>query len=275
MLDRRRRARGRVGPFRLYVDVLGLEHLHYGLWDGDPFTFDGLKLAQERFTNHLMDLIDPDVQSVLDCGCGIGSTSLMLRERGFEVEGLTPDPFQHTAFEERTGLTCHLATFEDFQPPRRYDLVLMSESCRPIPINRLFSAVRKASPGGRWLVADYFARYKDGSTISKSGHLLDQFLAEAQGAGLVLDYERDITEQVIPSLDLARVTLDEKVLPAAQMLSDWLADRYWPFYSPLFKTARFLLRKRIARINEERVLIDGDAFRKAKRYMIYRFQIPD
>ncbi len=275
MLGRRKRASGRLGSFRLYVDVLGLEHLHYGLWDGDPFTLDGFKAAQERFTNHLIDLIGPEVRSVLDCGCGIGATALKLRERGFEVEGLTPDPFQHEKFEVRTGLTCHLARFEEFRPPHRYDLVLMSESCRCIPVDRLFSAVRKAAPGGRWLLGDYFSLYKDGSILSKSGPLLEQFLAESRRAGLVLEYEKDITDQVTPTLDLARITVDEKVLPAARNLGEWLADRYWPFYTPLFKIARFLLRKQISHAEAQRVLIDGDAFRKAKRYMIYRFQVPD
>ena len=78
-----------------------------------------------------------------------------------------------------------------------------------------------------------------------------------------------------PTLDLARITVDEKVVPAARNLGEWLADRYWPFYTPLFKIARFLLRKQISHAEAQRVLIDGDAFRKAKRYMIYRFRVPD
>lgn len=273
-MGRRERAKGHRGALRLYADVLGLEHLHYGLWDDAPRTLDGLKAAQDRYTDHLLGLIGPEVRSVLDCGCGIGSTALKLRARGFDVEGLTPDPYQQERFEARTGLTCHRVRFQEFRPSRRYDLLLMSESCGYIPLDRVFPAVREAAPGGRWLLADYFSLYKDGSKLSKSGHLLERFLAEAAGAGLVLEYQEDITDKVTPTLDLARTALDDKALPAARMLGEWLGDRYPRLYPPLFRMGRFLLRRQIARLEEQRVLIDSDAFRTAKRYMIYRFQIP-
>ena len=41
---------------RFYFEVLGLSHLHYGLWsDADPMTLEGLRRAQERY-------LDPDEQ---------------------------------------------------------------------------------------------------------------------------------------------------------------------------------------------------------------------
>jgi cyclopropane fatty-acyl-phospholipid synthase-like methyltransferase len=274
-MGKRKPARGTQGALRFYMDVLGLEHLHYGLWDGGPLTFDGLKAAQERYTDHLIELIGSRAGSILDCGCGTGTTALKLRAHGLEVEGLTPDPYQHETFVARTGLTCHRARFQEFRPARRYDVVLMSESCGYIPMDQLFEAVRRAAPGGAWLVADYFSLYKDGSKLSKSGHLLSRFLAEAREVGLEMEYEEDITDKVTPTLDLARVAIDEKALPTARMLGEWLADRYPILYPPLFKTARFLLRKPIAKAESQRVLIDSDAFRSAKRYMIYRFRIPE
>jgi len=274
-MAKRKRARGTQGALRLYMDVLGLEHLHYGLWNGGPVTFDGLKAAQENYTDHLIGLMGTQAVSVLDCGCGTGATALKLGARGFEVEGLTPDAYQHETFIARTDLPCHKARFQEFQPTRAYDLVLMSESCGYIPTNQLFQSVRRVAPGGTWLVADYFSLYKDGSKLSKSGHLLSQFLAEAAAAGLELEYEEDITDKVTPTLDLARTTLDEKALPAARMLGEWLADRYPILYPPIFKTAKFLLRKPIAKAEVQRILIDSEAFRSAKRYMIYKFRVPE
>ena len=35
-MGKRSRSRGIQGALRFYMDVLGLEHLHYGLWNGDP-----------------------------------------------------------------------------------------------------------------------------------------------------------------------------------------------------------------------------------------------
>lgn len=271
---RRRQAYGHQGALRLYVDVLDLEHLHYGLWNGEPLTFEGLKKAQERYSDRLIELIGSQARSILDCGCGTGATAAKLSAHDLEVEGLTPDPYQKEMFTERTGLTCHQARFQDFQPTRRYDLVLMSESCGYIPMAGLFDAVRRTAPGGVWLVADYFSLYKDGSKLSKSGHLQDQFLAEARAAGFELEHEEDITDRTTPTLDLARIVVDEKALPALRGLGDWLADRYPILYPPLFKTARFLLRKPIAKAESQRILLDSDAFKSAKRYMIYRFRVP-
>lgn len=273
-MGKNRNARGKQGALRLYMDVLGLEHLHYGLWKDEPLTFEGLKVAQERYTDRLGELLGSPPGSVLDCGCGTGLTAAKLHERGFEVEGLTPDLYQQETFVERTGLPCHMAFFQEFQPTRRYDVVLMSESCGYIPMDGLFEAVRRAAPGGAWLIADYFSLYKDGSRLSKSGHLLDRFLAEARDAGFELDYEEDITENVTPTLDLARITLEEKALPALRNLGDWLSDRHPILYPLLFRPARFLLRKPIAKVESQRILIDSDAFRSAKRYMIYRFRVP-
>ena len=273
-MGKRSRSRGIQGALRFYMDVLGLEHLHYGLWNGDPLTLDGLKAAQERYTDHLIELIGSPACSILDCGCGTGATALKLRARGFEVEGLTPDPYQHETFVARTGLTCHRVRFQEFRPARHYDVVLMSESCAYIPMDRLFQVVRRAAPGGALLVADYFSLYKDGSKLSKSGHLLGRFLAEARDAGLEMEYEEDITDKVTPTMDLVRIAIDEKALPAARMFGEWLADRYPILYAPLFKTVRFLLRKPIAKAESQRILIDSDAFRSAKRYMIYRFRVP-
>lgn len=273
-MAKRKSAKGHRGALRLYAEVLGLEHLHYGLWDGDPFNLDGLKAAQARYTSHLTGQIGPEVRSILDCGCGIGTTARMLSERGYEVEALTPDAEQKKTVEERSGLTCHLARFQDFRPRRAYDLVLMSESCGYIPVDGIFAAVKAAAPGGQWLLADLFTLYKDGSKLTKSGHLLEEFLARAELEGLRLEFEDDITERITPTLDLARRFVDDQALPAARMLDEYLVDRYPWVYPPLSKLARFLARKPLAKAEDQRVLIDSEAFRRAKRYMIYRFAVP-
>ncbi|HSV88250.1 MAG TPA: hypothetical protein VLH61_06375, partial [Bacteroidales bacterium] len=43
---------------RFYFEVLGLDRLHYGLWDeADPLTLDGVRIAQKRYEDFLIEEI--------------------------------------------------------------------------------------------------------------------------------------------------------------------------------------------------------------------------
>ncbi len=256
---------------KFYEEVLGFGYLHYGLWDGDPLTLDGLKAAQERYADLLCSVIPPGVTSVLDAGCGTGGNALKLRAKGYDVEGLSPDPYQREVFTKRTGLVFHLGRFQEFEPPRTYDLVFMSESSQYVPLERLFpAAARAAAPGGHLLVSDYFPLVKDGSRMTKSGHPLDRFLAEARKHGFSLLREEDITERVAPTLDLARDLLERFAIPAARLAAETLAQkRPW-----LFRLGKWLLRKRIRKLYEQRVLLDSAQFKRLKRYRVFLFRAP-
>ncbi len=257
---------------RFYVEVLGLEHLHYGLWTkSDPLTLEGLRAAQERYLDHLLTQLPAAPGSVLDVGCGAGGNSKVLMERGYEVEGLSPDPFHGERFREATGRPFHLAKFQDFRAERRFDIVFMSESAQYVPLDRLFDSVATAvEPGGCLLLSDYFVLVKDGTPVTKSGHLLDDFLAAATNAGFRLDYEEDITEQVLPSLALGGQILDELILPGMRLVLLRLSQK-----RP--RLVRFVLRRlrsRLAKLEKRKEILDPDLYRRKKRYMIYRFQAP-
>jgi MPBQ/MSBQ methyltransferase len=77
---------------RFLHEVLGLERLHYGLWDGEDLDLDGLRAAQERYSERLRSWIPEGVSSILDVGAGVGTDALELSRAGYEVEGLSPDP---------------------------------------------------------------------------------------------------------------------------------------------------------------------------------------
>ena len=65
-----------------YSNVLGLEHLHYGIWEQqDELTLANLKDAQERYQQAIIDLMPPadDTVLVLDVGCGTGELSKTFR----------------------------------------------------------------------------------------------------------------------------------------------------------------------------------------------------
>lgn len=256
---------------RFYEEVLGLGYLHYGLWEeGDPLTLEGVRVAQERYADLLLSFIPEGVRSVLDVGCGTGGNALKLRAAGYEVEGLSPDPYQQQRFGERTGLPFHLSKFEAFAPARAYDLVLMSESCQYVKLPELFPAVHRAAPGGHLLVSDYFPFEKTGHRLEKSGHHLASFQGAAKTAGFTPLREEDITERTARSLDFARQIADRLAFPLLRLLSDSFAqDHPW-----LFRLGRWILRKRIAKIDAQRVLIDSAEFKRRKCYKVFLFRVP-
>lgn len=257
---------------RFYLEVLGLEHLHYGFWDeADALTLDGLRTAQKRYLDRLLALIPPGVERVLDVGCGAGGNARVLRERGYEVEGLSPDASHGERFRAATGCDFHQCRFEDFRSEGHFDLVLMSESAQYVPLAQLFPAVERVlTPGGRLLLSDYFPLVKDGSYLVKSGHLLSDFLSVAESAGFALEHEEDITERVAPTLDFACQLVDQYLFPTVR-LALLRGSQKKP---RLTRAAVRFLRKRLRRVDARMENIDSRLFREKKRYLIYRLVRP-
>lgn len=250
--------------------VLGLERFHYGFWDGEPATLEGLKAAQRSYSDRLRSWIPKDVKSILDVGCGIGTDALELGELDYEVEGLSPDPFQQQEFVSRTGLPFYLSRFQDLEPIRTYDLVLMSESAQYIWLGALFEAVRRvARPGGYLLISDYFVIAHDDSALTKSGHLLDDFLARARDCGLVLERQEDITDRVTPTLDLAAHWYQHRVVPGIEVVTESVSGRH----PRSFRVGRALLRPLLKRVAEQREMLDSEGFSRTKRYLVMLFKV--
>ena len=76
----------RPGDFilRFCRDVIGLESLHFGLWEaGAAQTIDGLKYAQANYSRFLMEHIPAGTTTILDAGCGTGELSQRLVGAGY------------------------------------------------------------------------------------------------------------------------------------------------------------------------------------------------
>ncbi|MEE8525590.1 MAG: class I SAM-dependent methyltransferase [Thermoanaerobaculia bacterium] len=257
-------------PLRFCHEVLGLDHLHYGLWDGEPLGLEGLESAQQRYTETLLEWIPEGVESVLDVGCGTGATGRELRDRGFAVEGLSPDPYQQELFARRVGRPFHLGRFQEFEPAKPYDLVLMSESSQYIWLDSLFPAVRRAAPGGHLLVADYFTVDAGDRAGKQSGHPLADYLEAAAAAGLELLRQEDVTERTLPTLELAGRWQDEYIDPSLTMLGDHFAANY----PRLFRCGRWLLGGWIGRkLGSGRREMDAAEFRRHKCYQLLLFKV--
>lgn len=256
---------------RFYHEVLGLDHLQYGLWEGEPLTLDGLRAAQERFAATLHDWIPEGVRTVLDVGCGTGASAERLLEKGYEVEGVSPDPYQRELVEGRTGMPFHLARLQEFEPEETYDLAMFSESAQYVWLDVFFPDVRKVAAGGHLLIADYFT-VAEGELPERSGHPLDAFLAEAERHGFELLRRENVTERVLPTLELARGFVERFALPTAGLMAELFAQDH----PRLYRLGRWLGRKKI---NKERArlefMIDAEAFQQARKYLFLLFRVPE
>jgi len=270
LLGKKRRRVKTNTMLRFLHEVLELEHLHYGLWEDEERNIAGLARAQQRYADELVSWIPEGVHSIVDVGAGVGTTSRLLTERGYSVEGLSPDPYQRDVFTRRTGLPFHLTRFQEFRPERPYDLILMSESAQYIWLDSYFPCVQRVAPGGHLLLADYFIVDGDCAgkgPAAKSGHRLEEFDRKAGDSGFELIRETDITEATLPTLELASKWIKNYVEPSLSILGDSLDGRY-----P--RVARLVSKKVGAEFEKNREIVDPELFRKLKRYLIRLYRVP-
>ena len=77
----------------LAQQLLGVEDLHYGLWDADlELKLGNLAVAQQRYNDMLIaQLPTPEREvRVLDIGCGTGHLLRQLLDRGYRADGVIP-----------------------------------------------------------------------------------------------------------------------------------------------------------------------------------------
>ncbi len=274
----------------LAKQLLGVEDLHYGLWDADlALTLGNLAVAQQRYNELLIaQLPGPEGEvRVLDIGCGAGHLLRQLLDRGYRADGVIPARDLAAAVRARLAgfpgyrsrlFECRLEDLPLEQCRRHYDVALFSESFQYIPpaasLPRLQEILR---PGGLLVICDFFKTEAlgDGASGDRSfggGHPLREFYAAMQNTPFVAVKDEDITSRVSPNMALVNDVLMHRLKPAALTLGRYLEGRY-PL---LMKLATKVFRKKLEKVNYK--YFSGyrsrEVFERYKTYRLLVYRLP-
>ncbi len=274
----------------LAQQLLGVEDLHYGLWDADlELKLANLAAAQQRYNDMLIaQLPKPDREvRLLDIGCGTGHLLRQLLDRGYRADGVIPARDLADAVRrrlaDRSGYEARIfeCGFEDLPAEichRYYDVALFSESFQYIPLAASLPKLQEIlKPGGLLVISDFFKTdaLGDGASGDRSfggGHPLAEFRASMQQTPFVQLKDEDITRRISPNMDLVNDLLMRRMKPAALTLRRYLAGRY-PL---LMRLGLKLLQKKLDKLNYK--YFSGhrskEVFERYKTYRLLVYRLP-
>lgn len=259
----------------LYSQILPGDFLHYGYFDDasvepEAVSLQAVEQAQLRYAEKILELIQMPDAPVLDVGCGMGGLLGLLRDRGHDPVGVTPDRFQIRHISETyPGIPVHHCKFEDMpieQARQVFGTVIHSESLQYMDPDGVFRVLREVlAPGGTWIVADYFRVDREGE---RSGWPWQRFLERIEEHGYRRVHEEDITPHVLPTLAFAHLLGTRFGLPVYDFACDKLKTK-----AP---AAHYVLEN-LAEHGREAVLknlsvVDPERFSRTKRYMLLALQ---
>ncbi|NJM94844.1 MAG: hypothetical protein HC842_09445 [Cytophagales bacterium] len=159
--------------------------------------------------------------------------------------------------------------FQDLQTPKRYDLVLFSESFQYIPLNEsLGKALEMLNPGGHVLICDFFQTEVPGKSMLGGGHKWSQWQSTlAQFPQYRIAVEKDITQETAPTIDLVKQMNNEVLAPLWRSVFALAEDRF----PALLKLVRWKYKKKIEKMEYKHFSGERSAenFKKYKKYMLY------
>ncbi len=213
-------------PFNLYKVLLNSDMLHFGYWEAGK---DGVTLeeAQQAATALLLSQLPAAPARVLDIGCGLGATSSLLQNKGYEVIAISPDKSAIDYAEAvHPGPQYFSIGFLDDHPILRgdhtYDVVLMQESLQYFPeLQPVFTKIKKLIKDGtsRIIICDEVSYDKGTNQFSvvKNVREIERTFHEL---GFFVEYHKIIGDEVAPTCTETLHRFEEK----QQVLMDTIDD---------------------------------------------------
>jgi SAM-dependent methyltransferase len=217
----------------MYDNVLKSGYLHFGYWPSEQANEAGLLgrfgQAQERFANEFLACLPPGTHRILDVGAGMGRLAGEMTSRGHHVTAVTPSSVQaeYIAAHYPT-VAVKQGLFQDVGlklEPNDYDVIIFSESFRYMPLEQVLPLLgRLLKENGRVLIGDWFAQT---GAVQGRGHDHSEgvFRDLAKKLGWTIVSERDITQNVLPTLALAQEILCGLYLPLAGLVLSKFAQK--------------------------------------------------
>lgn len=269
-------SRTREDPqLRFYADVLGTDMLHYGYFEntdisGAEISLRDIETAQMAYAEKIAGLVPSPGLEILDVGAGMGGLGNLLCQQGHHVTCLTPDKHQAEYIRKKyPQLKLIENKYENVEEEKNFSAVIHSESLQYIRLNKAFEkTARLLSPGGEWIISDYFRQTGHENSRSGSGHMLEDFQAAAAEKGWSIIHWEDITENILPTLCFA-YSFAGRVLKPALEFADLKLKRKQPFL-------RYYLEPVVSHANEkfekETGAIDPGRFAREKRYLLMKLK---
>ena len=144
----------------------------------------------------------------------------------------------------------------------------MSESAQYIKLARLFeNAKQSLKKDGYLMICDYFRLENATGIHGKGGHYFHRFKEHLEQLGFKILIEKDITDSVTKTLDIAKDFADRAIL-AADIGTEKIRNKH----PHLSKFVLWLFRHKIDKVNKQMELIDSEAFKQNKTYRFFLFK---
>ena len=205
-----------------FTEVLKLKSLHYGYWiENQERTLANLATAQANYTRTLIEMIPEGVQKILDVGCGAGDNSRSMAAAGYVVTAISPDAEHGKFVQDTPGVDFVRTKIESFETDKKFDLILMSECQNYFDRDlALAKCVEVLEPGGHLLISGMFRR--SNTEDFDDTYVGSEYIVAAENVGMELLEQVDITDETVPTLEMARNAYQDHLLPAAELVSHYV-----------------------------------------------------